>query len=167
MMLMESCSSHDLIMPCVQALTAFLAETEYQNPTDGSKCAFQKAHKTDLAPFLWVQDKPAYRDNFALWIGASREGQKNFLDVFPFETKVARNTRPDRPIFVDIGGGIGHQCLAFKSRFPDSPGRVILQDLPAVIAQAIPIQGVEAMAHDFMVEQPVKGILSTKRLLEH
>ena len=166
-MLMESCSSHDLIMPCVQALTAFLAETEYQNPTDGSKCAFQKAHKTDLAPFLWVQDKPAYRDNFALWIGACREGQKNFLDVFPFETKVAPNTRPDRPIFVDIGGGIGHQCLAFKSRYPDSPGRVILQDLPAVIAQAIPIQGVEAMAHDFMVEQPVKGKLSTKRLLEH
>ena len=35
-----------------------------------------------------------------------------------------------------------------------------------IIEEAISIQGVEAMAHDFMVEQPVKGILSTKRLPE-
>ena len=140
-------------------LPEFLAETKYQNPTDGTRTPFQKAHRTDLGPFLWAQDKPVYLKNFSLWMTAGREGQNIFLDSFPFETEIARNSQPETPIFVDIGGSIGHQCVALKKKLPHVPGRVILQDLPPVIAHAISAEGIETMVHDFMTEQPIKGMI--------
>ena len=144
-------------MPCWQALPDFLAGTKYQNPTDSAHTPFQKAHGTDLPPFLWLQGKPEYLNNFVSWMTASREGQKIFLDVFPFDKELAANSRPETPLFVDIGGSIGHQCVAFRKKFPNIPGRVILQDLPPVIAHAISAEGIEPMVHDFMTEQPIKG----------
>ena len=35
---------------------------------------------------------------------------------------------------------------------------MFLQDLPQVIEQSIPHDGVEKMPHDFMTPQPVKGM---------
>ena len=81
-----------------------------------------------------------------------------FLDVYPFRWEHCNDLNPETPIFVDIGGGIGHQCLELKKRLPDVPGRVVLQDLPPVIAQALPCDGVENTVHDFRTEQPIKGI---------
>lgn len=64
----------------------------------------------------------------------------------------------DAVLLVDIGGGIGHYTEQFRSKFPDAPGRLILQDLPVVLEQ---VQGlnprIERMEHDFFTEQPVKG----------
>lgn len=143
-------------MPCWQVFPEFIAETKYQNPT--THTPFQKAHDTDLMPFLWLQDKPVYLKNFSAWMTADREGQNHFLNVFPFEEELTSHLKPETPLFVDVGGNIGHQCVAFKKKLPNTPGRVILQDLPPVIAHAIPAEGVETMAHDFLTEQPVKGI---------
>ncbi|KAI9681050.1 MAG: hypothetical protein M1822_007124 [Bathelium mastoideum] len=59
------------------------------------------------------------------------------------------------PLFVDIGGGIGSQCVEFKNVTPNIPGRVILQDLPQTLAQSPQHEGVEKMTHDFFTPQPV------------
>ena len=147
-------------MPCWYTLPDFLAELKYQNPDNNLSCAFQKAHNTTLPPFFWLQDKPTDRDNFSLWMGASREGQNIFLDVFPFEKELARNTTPETVLFVDVGGSIGHQCIALKKKLSNIPGRIILQDLPAVLQYAVPAEGVQPMAHDFTTEQPIKGTSS-------
>ncbi len=59
-------------------------------------------------------------------------------------------------LFVDCGGGIGHQAVRFREQFPDAPGRVVVQDL----RQGLPAQapdGVEVMEHDLFAEQPIKG----------
>ena len=90
-------------------------------------------------------------------MAASREGQNTFLDSYPFEKELGHSLKPEISLFVDVGGGIGHQCLALKQRLPHLSGRVINQDLPPVIAQAIPHEGVEHTVHDFMAEQPIKG----------
>lgn len=71
---------------------------------------------------------------------------------------------PDRPIYVNVGGGIGHQCAQFKELFPEVPGRVILQDLPHSIAKAIPTPGVENMAYDFFQPQPIQGKIFPQNL---
>ncbi|KAL8790085.1 MAG: hypothetical protein Q9213_000787 [Squamulea squamosa] len=138
-------------------LPEFLAETKYLNPIDATASPFQKAHKTELPAFRWMPKTPIYTSNFAKWVDASREGQNGFLDSFPFEEEVNCAVDPSMPLFVDVGGGIGHQCVALKSKLPHIPGRVILQDLEAVISQAMECIGIEAMVHDFKTEQPVKG----------
>jgi len=76
---------------------------------------------------------------------------------------------PERVLYVNVGGGIGHQCAEFRNKYPASqiPGRVVLQDLPATIERALPTEGVENMAHDFFQPQPVKGrFLSPLRPVE-
>ncbi|KAL6715993.1 hypothetical protein ACLMJK_006955 [Lecanora helva] len=145
------------LMPAYQALPEFLAETRYQNPSDSANSPFQKGHATDLLPWIWLQTKPANRDAFGQWIGASHEIKNVFLDVFPFERELCTDTKPETPLFIDIGGGFGHQCMLVRKRFPNTLGRVILQDLPEVIAQVPPVTGVEPMAHNFLTEQPIKG----------
>lgn len=66
-------------------------------------------------------------------------------------------------LIVDIGGGVGHELLEFRRRFPQStyPGRAILQDLPDTLLQldmaALEAAGIEFMAHDFFTPQPVVG----------
>ena len=144
-------------MPSWQALPEFLAETRYQNPSDTFRSAFQKGHGTEKPAFEWLMSLPSRFNNFNIWMGASREGQKRFLDVYPFEKELCYDLKPETPLFVDVGGGIGHQCLALKQRLPHVAGRVINQDLPPAIAQAIPCDGVEHTVHDFMGEQPIKG----------
>jgi demethylsterigmatocystin 6-O-methyltransferase len=59
-----------------------------------------------------------------------------------------------------MGGASGQQCVEFKKRFPHIKGRVILQDMPVVIADAKAQglgEGIEAMVHDFYTPQVVKG----------
>ena len=149
--------SHDNILPCWQVLPEFLAETKYQNPSDGAHSPFQKGHRTDQMPFDWAAAVPSRLDNILQWMKASREGQKMFLDVYPSEQEHCHGLTSDTPLFVDVGGGIGHQCLALKQRLPDAPGRVINQDLPPAIAQAIQYAGVEHTIHNFMADRPIKG----------
>lgn len=90
-------------------------------------------------------------------------GQQTWLDVIAFESLIKGNGAeatvidPETPVFVDVGGGIGSQCAILKSKLPNLPGRVILQDLPVVLQHALPTEGVEVTAHNFWTEQPVKG----------
>jgi hypothetical protein len=91
-----------------------------------------------------------------------RKPDLSWLSVYPV-VEETRSWDPERPVFVNVGGGVGHQCAQFKEKFPDVPGRVILQDMPHSIAQALPTPGVENMVHDFFQPQPVKGKLMNLR----
>ena len=144
-------------MPCSQQLPNFLASTGYQNPCDSAKSPFQLAFHTEKPQFDWLMGIPDYLKNFIMWMTVQHEGHAVWLDVFPFEKELCHDTRPQTPLFVDVGGNAGHQCLLLKTRCPGITGRIILQDQAPVIDQTPPIQGVEKMAHDFWTVQPVKG----------
>lgn len=83
-----------------------------------------------------------------------RDGE--WLDVFSVPS-LASSITPDQVLFVDVGGNRGHQCARLRAKYPDLPGRIIVQDLPETIQHAPPIQGVEFMVHNFFMPQPVKG----------
>ena len=92
----------------------------------------------------------------------SNQYNKSGVEVFPFEEKTpslfkSRSQISETALFVDIGGGRGQVCRAFRARYPDLPGRVIFQDLPNAVDEAEPKAGVEGMYHDFFEPQPIKG----------
>jgi hypothetical protein len=89
---------------------------------------------------------------------AQRKGEKTWLDVLP-RRLITSDPNSNAPLFVDVGGSIGHQCAALIAAFPEINRKVILQDLPPVIAHALPTKGVENMVHDFWQPQPVKSEL--------
>ena len=149
--------SFETILPCLQKLPQFLADTHYQNPSDMTNTAFQRGHNTTEPLFGWIVEHPSKFNAFNQYMTKQREGRPTWLDVFPVEETLAKNIDPETPLFVDVGGGVGHQCAALKAHYPHVKGKVILQDLPQVLEQKLAIDGVEAMGTDFWKEQPVKG----------
>jgi hypothetical protein len=56
------------------------------------------------------------------------------------------------------------KLMVCRTKYPDAPGRLILQDLPHVIDSIQELHPkVERMKHDFYTEQPVKGVLESIR----
>ncbi|MCJ1313932.1 hypothetical protein MMC25_007612 [Agyrium rufum] len=145
----------ETVGPQFQAIPSFLKETKYQNPTDIFHTVLQHAFKTDLPAFQWFPQHPEAFATFNQHM-ASRRIDTSWLDVFPVEAET-KGWSPEAPVFVDVGGGIGHQCAGLKGKYPDLPGRVYVQDLPHCIDHAIKAPGVEAMVYDFFTPQPIKG----------
>ncbi|EHL01928.1 putative Sterigmatocystin 8-O-methyltransferase [Glarea lozoyensis 74030] len=79
-----------------------------------------------------------------------------WLSVYPVVEEAAKWSA-EKGLFINIGGGIGHQCAQFKEKYPSLQGRIVLQDLPHSVAQALPTPGVENMAHDMFERQPILG----------
>lgn len=91
------------------------------------------------------------------WMGAVYgDRPTTFLDAFDI-AKHVEGSKDEDVIFVDVAGNVGHQCALLKGKLPDLKGRVILEDLPPVIASAIPIPGLEPLGIDMWQGQPIKG----------
>ncbi|KAF6224503.1 hypothetical protein HO133_011080 [Letharia lupina] len=67
-------------------------------------------------------------------------------------------------MFVDIGGGMVHEGLALKTRYPNPPGRFVNQDLPQIVSDQ-KLHGIESMAHDFFTPQQLKDPSHSKVLI--
>ncbi|KAI0476620.1 S-adenosyl-L-methionine-dependent methyltransferase [Xylariaceae sp. FL0804] len=146
------------IGPQYQALPGFLKSTGYKNPTDELHTVFQTAWKTPQHAFAWFHDKPEELRHFNDYMALRREPELSWLTVYPVEDETrGLSADPQRPVYVNMGGGVGHQCAQFKQRYPDVPGRVVLQDLEHSIAKALPTPGVENLVHNFFEPQPIKG----------
>lgn len=112
---------------------------------------------TRKQPFDLMLTLPGAMEHFHTYMALRRQAELSWLNVYPVHEETAGLTDPERALYVNVGGGIGHQCAQFREKYPDIPGRIILQDLPDTIARALPTAGVENMAHDFFEPQPVRG----------
>lgn len=127
--------------------------------TDGAKTPFQTAFKTVLPAYGWLPRDPK---RFAVGHQAMMAQREDWLDSFPIEKEAGDwSAEPDKALFVDIGGGGGHQCMRLRAKYPNLPGRIILQDTPTSISLVNPTKDFEATVHSFYDPQPVKGIRLT------
>ena len=149
-------SSFDTVGPMYQEMPNFLEKIKYQNVTDNLHTVFQDAHKTNEPVFTWFPKHPENLEYFNQHMAARRESMTTWLDVYPVEKETA-GWNPEAPVFVDIGGGIGHQCAELKAKYPQLQGRVILHELPHCIEKALSTPGIENMVHDCFKSEPVKG----------
>ena len=154
---MPDALSFEVISPTYMYLPEFLRKNLYNNTVDPSNTPWQLGWKTTKTPFESLESNPTHMSYFLPWMMAQRHGMPTWLDIFPFEQELRANAAPSKPLLVDLGGAMGHQAIAFRERFPDLPGIVILQDLPHVIDNVPAMHGVEAMKHDFWNQQPVLG----------
>ncbi|KAL8888357.1 MAG: hypothetical protein Q9215_004193 [Flavoplaca cf. flavocitrina] len=157
--------------PHLVDLPTFLSHNQYRNPSDSTHTVHQFTRKTDKHWFEWATtERPAHYAALNQFMAVNLHA-KTGVDVFPFESILPHlfnldhpsktTLNPEQTLFIDIGGGIGQICEAFKSRFPSPPsgGRIIVQDLPQTLAgvPAISPLGIEAIPHDFFNPQPIQG----------
>lgn len=149
--------------PAYNAIPKFLAQTKYQNPTD--KTPFNLAYNTDMPVFEWRKHNPENAKAGQAFMAAQRMGQRSVWDgkVTMTDFKLSEADRKDgRVMLVDVGGGMGHQCVDIRKHNPDIEGKFITQDLPFIqdmISNRDELDelNIETMPHDFMKEQPVKN----------
>lgn len=94
--------------------------------------------------------------HFIEWMALGREARCRWMAEYPIE-RYTGDWDPNLPVFVDIGGNVGHHCMEFRKRFPNITGRVILQDIPGTLQHAPDLPGIEKMEYNFFEPQPVKG----------
>ncbi|RMZ67964.1 O-methyl transferase B [Pyrenophora seminiperda CCB06] len=142
------------------AIPKWLAENSYKAPKDNKHLPFNLGKNTDLHFFEWLSQRPKHQHAFNEYMSFQRVGQNSWLDVFPLE-KMLKNSstgNEHRTLFVDVGGGYGHQCKEVLRRMPWLQERIVLQDTHrAAIDSAKEIKDLKVVYHDFNNPQPVKG----------
>lgn len=141
----------------VAKLPEFFKEKGWKNPGDIDDSPFNFALGSKQKYFEYMSSKPYYQNAFDTVMAAPyRRDEESWFNFFPVEEKLRVNG-PSEVLLVDVGGGRGKDLQAFHKRFPDLPGRLILQDLGHVTATADVTNEIENQAHSFFDEQPVKG----------
>lgn len=143
-------------MDVLAKLPGYLEQNNFQNPSDAFDGPFQHAMATKLHYFEWLKLHPRYQTAFNTVMGISRTNRgEEWFDFYPVEDRLS--VAGNKPLLVDVGGGLGHDLIALKKKFPNLPGKLIVQDLPVVIDNVKDLpSGIEAMQHDFFMPQPVK-----------
>ena len=142
-------------------LPDYFSERGWKSPEDAYNGPFQYAIGTDLHVFDWLGTKPRLQQAFntTMTLSLRRRGAP-WHSYFPVNEKFG-NASPSDTLLVDVGGGTGADLVAFREAHPNVPGKLVLQDLPAVISASSPdtlsASGVEAVPHNFLHPQSVKG----------
>ncbi|CAI7653261.1 unnamed protein product [Penicillium glandicola] len=149
----------DTIQPVVHAMPDFFAENNYQDVTVDTNTPFQKAHNTTLSSFKWLVQQPKNFENLQK-IMTSLQGSEwtegfNLLNDEAQKISSAAPQPSEKPFFVDVGGGHGHQCIELGKKYPNLLGHLVLQDLPEAVGNLAPIDGVKTVVHDFFQPQPI------------
>ncbi|CAI7610465.1 unnamed protein product [Penicillium crustosum] len=145
---------------CTSKAPEFFRKNNNQFPTSAKETPFQLAFNTDMNYFEWLGHNPDLARDFQQWMALKQKTTVNWVDWFDIQQLIidGYNAKPEEVLLVDVGGGEGNYLRQFREKFPEAPGRLILQDLPQVIStiENLP-EGTELAPHDFFTPQPVKG----------
>ncbi|KAL2827220.1 S-adenosyl-L-methionine-dependent methyltransferase [Aspergillus cavernicola] len=150
-------------LPIMQKTPEYLEATNYQNPEDPLRAPLQYTHNVEQDGFAWLCEHPDALTRFNNFMEGQRANRVHWGDWFPIQERIlaGADSNPERALLVDIGGGRGHDLMLFQKRFPDAPGKLVLEDLPSVIDEAAPelnACGIEGVKYDFFnAPNPVKG----------
>ena len=152
----------DMVGPAVHSLYQFLAKTQYKNPTNPVDGAFQYGHGIHDHFFEHLQKNPERFTQFSNHMAGYRTGRASWMDedFYPVKENLVKgaSTDEDAVFLVDVGGSKGHDLEELKRKHPTLPGRLVLQDLANVLAEATELdQCIMKMEHDFFTPQPVQG----------
>ncbi|OQE06781.1 hypothetical protein PENVUL_c016G08296 [Penicillium vulpinum] len=151
----------DCIRGAAQALPTWLKQNAYQSPTNGIDCPFTTGYNTKLAFYEWLHanpHNPSLASQFAGVMSAYRQNSKSWMDgdSYPLHDRLICEARTgkDDVFLVDVGGSVGHDLLELRRKWPSLPGKLILQDLPAVVENVGILEDIQVMAYDFFTTQP-------------
>ncbi|OJJ64685.1 hypothetical protein ASPSYDRAFT_140363 [Aspergillus sydowii CBS 593.65] len=146
---------YDLTMPTLARLPEYFRVHNYGIPKEYAGSPMRWA--TGQSQFEWLAQRRHQQVLFNSYMSSRRQGKPSWFDVYPVERLTAAASLDQEDVFVvDVGGNQGHDLVRFRERHPDIPGKLVLQDLPAVVA-GLECEGVEAMGYSFLDPQPVKG----------
>ncbi|KAL8698176.1 MAG: hypothetical protein Q9201_006716 [Fulgogasparrea decipioides] len=148
--------------PVFQKLPAFFAQNQYASSTNIEAGPYQYGRDTRFAFWLFKKYRPRLEQAFHNHMAGYHQGRPSWMDegFYPVNERLVHGMRSGKEeiAIVHIGGNVGYELLELRRKYPNLPGRLVLQDRPDVIAQVTDASGsIEATSHDYFREQPVKG----------
>ncbi|KAL1861089.1 hypothetical protein Plec18170_001604 [Paecilomyces lecythidis] len=148
----------DIIGKAVLRLPDYLAKSNYKSPI-GKPGAWELAFGEHNF-FDTISKDERLMQQFHDMMAVQRFRRPEWFDLFPVEEKIIHGFDPSISdvLLVDIGGSRGHELQKFKRKFPHSPGKLVLEDLPNVIAltSGLEADDIVKIGHNFFSKQPVK-----------
>lgn len=149
-------------MASLSKFPEYAMKNGYKTPNSISDGSLQYAYNTEHNMFEHLHANPPYGLQFNHHMGGYRQGRPSWMDkgFYPVQERLVDgfDNASDAALLVDIGGGLGHDLDEFRRKYPDAPGRLVLQDLGPVLGQIKQLDSkIERMEYDFYTEQPVKG----------
>ena len=148
----------DMTIRSAALIPKYMKEAGYKSPASVSDGPLQYAHQTKLASFEFWSSKPDTLEDFNNMMTGVRHSRPSWIEWFPVRDRLLKDYREDTVLLVDVGGGWGHDLVAFQKKHAVKE-RLALQDLPHVIAGVHDLPpNVEAMDYDFFEkDQIIKG----------
>lgn len=132
----------------------------YKTPTDSLNCPFQLTFATKLPFFEYLCQNPGTLKDFNSSMARNRGSRKHWVDWFPVESQIlsAISSAENDTLLVDVGGGKGHDLERLLSKYPETKGWLVLQDLPDAINSIEQLSpDIHPMSHNFFTPRPVRG----------
>jgi hypothetical protein len=158
--------SFDVLINSAIKAPKFLRETGHKAPSEPTDGFVQYANQTKYNIFDFLQSIPSLFQDFNLFMGNTMGAREYWHEWYDVHGRLLTgfDSSKSSTLLVDIGGGKGHDLLAFDSTFGSPPkhyeGKLVLQDLPQVLdgiaENALGANNVK-IPHDFFTEQPVRG----------
>ncbi|KAM0235596.1 hypothetical protein ACHAP5_009682 [Fusarium lateritium] len=154
--------SFEGMIPTFQGLPEFLAKTDYQVPRDADDSPVKYGLRTDKPFFSFLKENARLGTAFNGFMAGYAKARPRWNEFYPYKERLAEQNSADNsaPWLVDVGGGLGHELLGLASEETAQPGKLVLQDLPAVIEEAKSsgnlLKAIEAVPHDFFKPQPAE-----------
>ncbi len=135
----------------------YLRNHGYKNIEGMAESPVLEAWHSDTSNFFQhYQSQKELFTHFNQYMAVQRLGKPSWLEVYPY-LALAEGLAAEQPLFVDVGGGLGHQSIVLRKALPILPNKIVVQDLPSTLAQAARYEGIEFVAHDFFHLQPIQG----------
>ncbi|GKZ34970.1 hypothetical protein AbraIFM66950_005409 [Aspergillus brasiliensis] len=146
---------YDLTLPTLAKLPDYFREHHYASPKEYARSPMQWA--VGKSQFEWLAQHKHRQALFNSYMSSRRHGKPTWFDVYPVERLTNDAMDHQEGVFlVDVGGNQGHDLVKFHDKYPEVPGRLVLQDLPKVVSRC-PGGKVEGMGYSFLDPQPIKG----------
>ncbi|KAF2238853.1 S-adenosyl-L-methionine-dependent methyltransferase, partial [Viridothelium virens] len=132
----------------------------YRCPTDPLDGSFQYAFQTKQEAFSYWHQFPSILGNFNTFMQGVRGSRPQWIEWFPVRERILAGfeERQDAVLLIDVAGGRGHDVEAFKHKFSEVKGKLILQDLPAVISDIKTLdEDIQRQEYDFFTPQTIQG----------
>lgn len=145
------------MIPTFQKLPEFLAKTKYQVPSDASAGPVQFGLDTEQPFFAYLKERARIGNAFNNFMAGYAKARPRWIDIYPVSERLT-GCENNAPLFVDVGGGLGHETAIFHEAHPDLPGKLIVQDQISVVQDATAATSlpstINIVAHDFFTPQP-------------
>jgi hypothetical protein len=144
----------------------YLRETGYKAPTEPNDGFVQYANQTKHNIFDYLQSIPSLFHDFNLFMGNTMGTREYWHEWYDVEGRLLSGFDVSRSssILVDVGGGKGHDLVAFDRTFQLNSdyqkGKLVLQDQAQVLDGIVGKElcaSISKMPHDFFTPQPIKG----------